>query len=158
MQIIFLLPLVSTLFPSKVMLFFRFTRFLLMEFNFTHLEDYTIVEYSDLEENENLALKLLGFRYRSGLINILENLAMILFLIILQIIFFPIYAKFKRMYKRKDNSSKAKFGTWISSGFYIRYLMLSYVLYLVAAISDINNIDLNDYLWYFCTSVLIFSL
>lgn len=43
----------------------------------------------------------------------------------------------------------------VSRDIYVRYIMLSYVLYLVASISDINRVSIGHNLWSFVVSTVI---
>jgi hypothetical protein len=74
LQIVFLLTLIKTFFPLRIMLFFRMMRVVLLEFNFTYIEFFTFDRNDFSDKQSNLALKLLGFEYAPGIVNIFENL------------------------------------------------------------------------------------
>jgi hypothetical protein len=74
LQIVFLLTLIKTFFPLRIMWFFRMMRVVLLEFNFTYIEFFTFDRTDFSDKQSNLALKLLGFEYAPGIVNILENL------------------------------------------------------------------------------------
>jgi hypothetical protein len=158
MQIIFLLALIKTFFPVRVMWFFKMMKVLLFGFNFTKL-NWVFFENTGYEyEQTDSALELLGFEYKSGLINIFGNLVVFTSIFILHGLAFLFYIN---IYKNQEFKNKCErlllvVAKVMTGPVYMRYLMLSLVLYLVACLSDINYANFsNEHAWSFFVSFSI---
>jgi hypothetical protein len=158
MQIIMLLTLIKTFFPIRVMWFFRMMRVVLFEFDFTKL-NWVFFENTGYEYGQpNMALELLGFEYKSGLINIFVNLVVFISIFILHGLAFLFYINIYRDQEFKNKCQRILFmiGKTMNGPVYMRYLMLSLVLYFVACLSDINYSNFtNVHTWSFAVSCSI---
>ena len=156
-QIISLLSIIYNFYPVEIMQFFRMMRVLLMEFNFIGVENAVFRNYkSDDQPVQNL--QNLGFDYVSGPINIFDN---IWFLFILLVFHSICYIIFEKSIPLKGNLNKFQkalkyISNWMKISMYIRYFALSYVLYLVAFLSEMNYSNFkNQKKWSIIISLIL---
>lgn len=158
MQILFLLALIKSFYPARVMWFFRMMRVLLFEFDFTKLNWVFFKQTGYEYEQTSLVLELFGFEYKSAILNIFENLVVLISIIVLHTVAFHFYISIYRNREFKNKRQKLLFvvAKVMKGPFYLRYLMLSLVLYFVASLSEINYAVLSSkYLWSFTISIII---
>lgn len=103
MQLIFLLTLIRLYFPARIIWFFHIMRFLLLEFNFIYFEKllFDAVDYSETQPNS--MLEILGFEFKSGIVNIFENICVLLIILFLHMIFYIFYSQIKRINNPSNN-------------------------------------------------------
>ena len=157
-QLLIVLPIAGSYFTKNVNGLFRLMRFAFLGFDFIIIRSLFNTECDFDQTNETL--EYLGFVSGSGFVNIFGFVWIGLLLMIIESIIY-VFAKiwFKsRGWSTKCIKIRTEFKNWIWLGFYIRYIMLGYLLILVSTISEISNFNFKFILsWWLSIAIILLN-
>ena len=140
LQLLIIFPLLGTVFPSDIMIFFRDIRHFLFNlswvgFQYTLFKDYGFY-------HRVLNMRLLGFSSGSATVNIINWIMIINVLIVFNLVFHYIWGiLFNRNRKGFLVNPLWRLSKWMFPGMYIKYTNLGYLMILVASIFEINRLE-----------------
>ena len=140
-QILTLLTLIKSFFPIKLMWFFRLMSVFLMKFHFLGISNSIFGPVSEKYSQKIEVMDYLGFKSTQAFRNIADNLIVFGSIFIIHVLFFQIYMRVYRKSTKFSSCHKISiiFKKTFRRSIYLRFIMLSFILYLVSIFSELNQ-------------------
>lgn len=152
-QVLLLIPTIHVYFSQEIMIFFHLIRHPFLHFDFLNVD--SIISENTYYDRSDLALRQLGFRSQSAVVNLSNWIITFPVLILIYcIIYFFLEKKLHQRIKGLLMSPFRKFTNWIIPGVFIKWINLSIILLVFLSYYDVKNNDMDgSYSWSWKLSV-----
>ena len=151
-QLLAVLPVTGSYFTKIVKGLFRMMRYALLGFDFIDFWSLFKIDTSYSQDNETL--EYLGFASESSIVNLVGFIAVAICILVIDTIIHKIllWVWLKWVWPISAFSNTKN---WMCISFYIRYLLLGYLLILVSSVNEISNYSVSARKWSWSLTVVI---